>query len=95
MAEINCSGDCTTCKHLKNGEVNPAECASIWGFMGVQKLHANMERMHSEIMGAIGALTGTSKPIPGIEYEDEPSEAAAEAPIAESAETPAAPEVKQ
>ncbi len=94
MAKINCCGDCTMCEHLRNGETNPAECASIWGFMGVQKMHANMVAMHTEIMGAVAqiqtALGGsTAKPIPGIEYEpNEPTEAVEETETKPGEETP-------
>ncbi len=94
MAKINCPGDCTTCELLRNGEVNPSECASIWGFMGVQRVHEGLETMRvemdkkfSEIMRA---LASESKQIPGIEYAPAPEE---EVPTAEGAETPATPEV--
>ncbi len=85
MATIKCGGDCTRCEHLRNGETNPSECASIWGFMGVQKMHANMVAMHQETLEAIRQFSQQRvKAIPGIEYP--PNETIAEVEVATPSE---------
>ena len=49
MATITCSGNCLTCEHRLNGETDPRECASIFGFMAVQNLQKTVESLKAEI----------------------------------------------
>ena len=49
MAQITCAGNCLTCEHRLSGEADPRECASIFGFMAVQKLQKSIDTLQAEI----------------------------------------------
>lgn len=71
MAGLNCCGDCRNCEPLKNGETDPAQCASVWGFIHIQGMWRELKTMREEIASLIEA--NKNKDIPGIDDERESS----------------------
>ncbi len=82
MAQINCNGDCLNCTHRLNAEVNPSECASMYGFIHIQQsmkdmrvLAKELKEMHSMVMVAIQNIT------PSVIEPSEPKEFVFESPL--------------